>query len=330
MSNRAYIASTGSYLPDHVLTNADIAKMVDTSDEWITERCGVKERRILENKEHATAYLAKMAGEKAIQKAGIDVNEIEVLIVATATPDHQFPATAAIVAEMLGIKNAWCFDQMAACSGFLFALNTAAKLIESGAYNTILLIGADKMSSIMDFTNRNTCVLFGDGAGAVVLKATGNGSGIQKSVLRTDGSGYKNLYQKAGGSLYPATAETVMNKEHSISMSGQSVFKTAVTKMCESCLELLKISELPKEKIDYLIPHQANKRIIQAVTETLELPSEKVSVNIDRYGNTTCASIPICLDEWSGKFKDGDNIIICAFGAGFSWGALWLKWNQQN
>lgn len=304
--------------------------MVDTSDEWITERCGVKERRILENKEHATAYLAKMAGEKAIQKAGINVNEIEVLIVATATPDHQFPATAAIVAEMLGIKNAWCYDQMAACSGFLFALNTAAKLIESDAYKTILLIGADKMSSIMDFTNRNTCVLFGDGAGAVVLKATGSGLGIQKSVLRTDGSGYKNLYQKAGGSLFPATAETVLNKEHSISMSGQTVFKTAVTKMCDSCVELLEVSGLHKKEIDYLIPHQANKRIIQAVTETLELPPEKVSVNIERYGNTTCASIPICLDEWSGKFKGGDNIVICAFGAGFSWGALWLKWAQLN
>ncbi len=330
MKTRAYIASTGSYVPDYILTNAEIASMVETSDEWITDRCGVKERRILKDKDQATAYMAKVAAEKAIQKARVNVDEIEIVIVATATPEHQFPATSGIVAEMLGIKNAWCFDCMAACSGFLFALNTAAKLIESGSYKTILLIGSDKMSSIMDFTNRNTCVLFGDGAGAVILRATDSDYGIQKSVLRTDGSGYKNLYQKAGGSLFPATAESVLNKEHSISMSGQAVFKTAVTKISESCIELLKESGISKKEIDYLIPHQANKRIITAVTELLELPPEKVSINIDKYGNTTCASIPICMDEWSEKFKTGDNIIICAFGAGFSWGSLHLKWYNPN
>lgn len=274
--------------------------------------------------------MAKMAAEKAIHKAGVNVNEIDVVIVSTATPEHQFPATSGIVAEMLGIKNAWCFDCMAACSGFLFALNTGAKLIESGSYKTILLIGSDKMSSIMDFTNRNTCVLFGDGAGAVILRSTNSENGIQKSVLRTDGSGYLNLFQKAGGSLFPATIESVQNKEHTISMSGQTVFKTAVTKISESCLELLEQSKLSKAEIDYLIPHQANKRIITAVAELLELPEEKVSVNIDKYGNTTCASIPICLDEWSGKFKNGDNIIICAFGAGFSWGSLHLKWHHPD
>ena len=330
MSIHAYIASTGCYVPDYVLTNAEIATMVDTSDEWITDRCGVKERRILKNQEQATAFMAKMAAEKAISKAKVNVKEIEVVIVSTATPEHQFPATSGIVAEMLGIKNAWCFDCMAACSGFLFALNVASKLIESGTYKTILLIGSDKMSSIMDFTNRNTCVLFGDGAGAVVLKATESGNGIQKSVLKTDGSGYKNLYQKAGGSLFPATQESVLNKEHSISMSGQTVFKTAVTKISESCIELLEQSGLSKNEIDYLIPHQANKRIIHSVIELLELPPEKVSVNIDKYGNTTCASIPICLDEWSSKFKTGDNIVICAFGAGFSWGSLYLKWYNPN
>ncbi len=330
MSTRAYIASTGSYLPEYILTNAEIATMVETNDEWITDRCGVKQRRILKDKDQATAYMAKMAAEKAILKAAVNVDEIEIVIVATATPEHQFPATSGIVAEMLGIKNAWCFDCMAACSGFLFALNTAAKLVESGSYKTILLIGSDKMSSIMDFTNRNTCVLFGDGAGAVILKATNLDYGIQKSVLRTDGSGYKNLYQKAGGSLFPATTDSVLNKEHAISMSGQTVFKTAVTKISESCIELLKESGISKKEIDYLIPHQANKRIITAVTDLLELPPEKVSINIDKYGNTTCASIPICLDEWSNKFKTGDNIIICAFGAGFSWGSLHLKWYNPN
>ena len=330
MSTHAYIASTGSYVPDYILTNAEIATMVETSDEWITDRCGVKERRILKDKNLATAFMAKEAAEIAIKRAAVGIDEIEIVIVATATPEHQFPATSGIVAEMLGIKNAWCFDCMAACSGFLFALNTAAKLIESGSYKTILLIGADKMSSIMDFANRNTCVLFGDGAGAVVLKATESDNGILKSVLRTDGSGYKNLYQKAGGSLFPATAETVLNKEHAISMSGQTVFKTAVTKISESCIELLGQSNLTKKDIDYLIPHQANKRIISAVTDLLDLPPEKVSINIDKYGNTTCASIPICLDEWSHKFKKGDNIIICAFGAGFSWGSLWLKWHDLN
>lgn len=330
MSTKAYIASTGSYLPDYVLTNVEIATLVDTSDEWILGRCGVKERRILKDKDKASAYMAKMAAEKAIHKAGVNVNEIDVVIVSTATPEHQFPATSGIVAEMLGIKNAWCFDCMAACSGFLFALNTGAKLIESGSYKTILLIGSDKMSSIMDFTNRNTCVLFGDGAGAVILRSTNSENGIQKSVLRTDGSGYLNLFQKAGGSLFPATIESVQNKEHTISMSGQTVFKTAVTKISESCLELLEQSKLSKAEIDYLIPHQANKRIITAVAELLELPEEKVSVNIDKYGNTTCASIPICLDEWSGKFKNGDNIIICAFGAGFSWGSLHLKWYHPD
>ena len=302
MKQNAYIAATGSYLPDYVLTNAEIASMVDTNDEWITERCGVKERRILKNAEQATAYMAKEAALKAIEKIKLDVSTIEIVIVATATPEHQFPSTSAIVADMLGIKNAWCFDYMAACSGFLFALNTAAKLIESGSYKTILLIGSDKMSSIMDFTNRNTCVLFGDGAGAVVLKATESDFGIQKSVLRTDGSGYKNLYQKAGGSLFPASLESVTNKEHSITMNGQSVFKTAVNNMSESCTELLQISKIKKEEIDFLIPHQANKRIITAIAEQLELDKTKVAINIEKYGNTTCASIPICLDEWNKQY----------------------------
>ncbi len=330
MRKRAYISSTGSYLPDYVLTNSEIATMVDTTDEWISERCGVKERRILKDKNLATAYMAKMAGERAMQKAKISGEEIEIVIVATATPEHQFPATAAIVADMLGIKNAWCFDQMAACSGFLFALNTAAKLIESGSYKTILLIGSDKMSSIMDFTNRNTCVLFGDGAGALILKATDAPYGIKKSVLRTDGSGYKYLYQKAGGSLFPATAETVLNKEHSLSMNGQAVFKTAVNNISESCVKLLEISDLSAADIKYFIPHQANKRIILAVAEKLELPLDKVMMNIEKYGNTTCASIPIGLDEWSNRFKTGDIIMICAFGAGFSWGALSLNWLEEN
>jgi len=300
--------------------------MVDTSDAWITERSGIRERRILKDPDKATAYMAKMAGERAMQKAGVGAGDVEIVIVATATPEHQFPATSTIVADMLGIRDAWCFDEMAACSGFLFALGTAARLIESGAYKTILLIGSDKMSSIMDFSDRNTCVLFGDGAGAVVLKATSDGNGIQDSYLRSDGAGYKYLYQKAGGSLHPASQVTVANKEHAIFMNGQMVFKTAVSKLADSCVQILAKNQMDKSEIQFLVPHQANKRIIQAVADTLEMPSEKVTVNIDRYGNTTCASIPICLDEWSTQFREGDNILLCAFGAGFSWGSLLLKW----
>jgi len=330
MKTRAYIAATGSYLPDYILTNTEIATMVDTNDEWITERCGVKERRILKDKDKATAFMAKEAAERALQKCHCNKDTIEVVIVATATPEHLFPSTSAIVAEMLGIKNAWCFDVMAACSGFLFALNTASKLIESGAYSNILVIGSDKMSAIMDFTNRNTCVLFGDGAGAVLLKTTASGNGIINSVLKTDGSGYKNLFQKAGGSLFPASAETVANKEHSITMAGQTVFKTAVTGMAESCTRLLKETGLTKNEVEYLIPHQANIRIINSIIDFLEIDKNKVAINIHKYGNTTCASIPICLDEWSGKFNSGDNIVISAFGAGYSWGSMLLKWHRPD
>lgn len=330
MKTRAYIASTGRYLPDYILTNAEIATMVDTSDEWITDRCGVKERRILKDTNKATAFMAKEAALKAIQKCNFDVDTIEVVIVATATPEHLFPSTSAIVADQLGIRNAWCFDVMAACSGFLFAINTASKLIESGAYSNILVIGSDKMSSIMDFTNRNTCVLFGDGAGAVILKSTQSGNGIIKSVLKTDGSGYKNLYQKAGGSLFPASIDTVTNKEHSIIMNGQTVFKTAVTGMAESCAQLLRETGITKNGIKYLIPHQANIRIINSIVDFLEIDKSKVAININKYGNTTCASIPICLDEWSSDFKTGDNIVISAFGAGYSWGSMLLKWHEQN
>lgn len=326
MKNRAYIAATGSYLPEYILTNTEIAGIVDTSDEWITERCGVKERRILRDNDKATAFMAKEAALNVLTKSKCDVNSIEVVIVATATPDHLFPSTSAIVADMLGIKNAWCFDVMAACSGFLFALNTASKLIESGAYENILVIGSDKMSAIMDFTNRNTCVLFGDGAGAVLLKSTNSGCGILNSVLKTDGSGYRNLYQKAGGSLFPASAETVANKEHSITMTGQTVFKSAVSGMAESCTQLLSNVSVDKKDVNYLVPHQANIRIINSIIDFLEIDKSKVAININKYGNTTCASIPICLDEWSHKFKTGDNIVISAFGAGYSWGSMLLKW----
>ncbi|MBL7894928.1 MAG: ketoacyl-ACP synthase III [Bacteroidia bacterium] len=328
MKRKAYITSTGSYLPESILSNEMICEMVDTSDEWIQERCGVKERRILKDKDKATAYMAAEAAKKALQKGGISKDDIEVIIVATATPEHPFPSTASIVSEMLGIKRAFCFDVSAACSGFLYALNIGARLIESNAYKSVLVIGSDKMSSIMDYTNRNTCVLFGDGAGAVVLKPTNNGFGIGESLLETDGSGYQNLYQKAGGSLFPATADTVLNKEHSISMNGPAVFKMAVENMVGCCKNLLEKHQIQKSEIDYLIPHQANKRIITATADYLEMKMEKVALNIHKYGNTTCASIPICLDEWSSKFKNGDKLILCAFGAGYTYGSTLVTWNS--
>lgn len=328
MKTKAYIATTGSYVPEYILSNEMICKMVDTSDEWIQERCGVRERRILKDKDKATAFMAGEAAQSALEKSNIDKSEIEVIIVATATPEHIFPSTASIVSEKLGIRGAFCFDVSAACSGFLYALNIGARLIESNAYNTILIIGADKMSSIMDYTNRNTCVLFGDGAGAVVLKSTTSGFGIEESILETNGSGYPNLYQKAGGSLFPATVETVINKEHSISMNGPAVFKMAVENMVGCCQKLLEKYKIPKSNVDYLIPHQANKRIITATADFLEMDLNKVAINIDKYGNTTCASIPICLDEWSHKFKHGDKLILCAFGAGYTYGSTFVTWNS--
>lgn len=327
MKKNAYIASTGIFLPENIVTNEMLAKIVDTSDEWIQERCGIKERRILNEPGKATAYMASLAAKNALEESGIDKQSIGTIIVATATPDHQFPSTASIVSGLLNIRNVWCFDVMSACSGFLYALNAGAAIIESGRSDTVLVIGADKMSSIIDFDNRNTCVLFGDGAGAVLLKSTLTGEGIGESVLETDGSGYKNLFLKSGGSLFPASEISIRNKEHFIFMNGQSVFKSAVASMVSCNEKLLKKTGLMKSDIDYLIPHQANKRIIEAVIDFFKISREKVAVNIQNYGNTTCASIPICLHEYKHRFKKGDKLVLCSFGAGYSWGSTLVTWN---
>jgi 3-oxoacyl-[acyl-carrier-protein] synthase III len=326
MKTTAAITSVGHYLPDDILTNASIEKMVDTNNDWIMDRCGISERRILKDKTKATAFMGSEAARHALLKANCQPSEIEMIVTCTATPEYQFPATANLIAEMIGAKNAYSFDLMAACSGFLFGLVTASKFIETGTHKKILVIGSDKMSSVVDYTNRNTCILFGDGAGAVLLEANEDGYGIIDSKLYSDGSGVNFLHQVAGGSLNPATEETVKAKQHFIHMEGKNVFKVAVMKMAEAAEEMMTRNKLNADDIAWLIPHQANKRIIEATAERMNLPMEKVVMNIQKYGNTTCASIPICLSEISNKLKRGDNLVLCSFGAGFTWGGVYVKW----
>ncbi|MEW6467446.1 MAG: beta-ketoacyl-ACP synthase III [Bacteroidota bacterium] len=326
MKTRAAITATGVYIPPDKLTNADLEKMVDTTDQWIVERCGVKERRILKDKDKATAFMGAEAARQALSKRGMPASEIELVIVSTATPEYQFPATSNIVADMIGANRAWGFDLMAACSGFLYALNTARQFIESGAHKKILVIGSDKMSTVADYTNRTTCILFGDAAGAVLLEADESGNGIIDARLYSDGSGRKYLLQEAGGSLSPASAETVSKRQHFISMDGKNVFKVAVVKMAEVAEEMMKRNALSAEQVAYLVPHQANKRIVEATAERMGIGMDKVMMNIERYGNTTCASIPLCLNEWEAKLRTGDNLVLCSFGAGFTWGGIFLKW----
>lgn len=326
MKTRAAISGIGTYIPDYVLTNSALEKMVDTNNDWITERTGVKERRILKDKDKATAFMAAEAAKNLLKKKNISPLEIELIIVCTATPERQFPATANVVSDMIGAKNAWSFDILAACSGFIYALNTASKFIESGAHKKILVIGSDKMSSIVDYTDRNTCVLFGDAAGAVLLESTAENYGIMDSRMYSDGSGVKYLHQVAGGSLNPATTETVANRQHFIQMDGKGVFKYAVVKMAEVAEEMMKRNNLKPEDIAFLAPHQANKRIIEATAERMGIGMDKVMLNIHKYGNTTCASIPLCLSEWENKMKKEDNIILTSFGAGFTWGGIYIKW----
>lgn len=309
------------------MTNDDFAKFLDTNDEWISQMTGIKERHILKDKDKANVYLAVNAARKVLAKTHTKPEEIDLLILTTATPELQFPATANMVAYELGCTNAWSFDIMAACSGFLYSLQTASQFIKTGTHKKVLVIGSEKMSSILDFTDRRTCILFGDGAGAAVLEPATNGNGIQDAALYSDGYGKQFLYQPAGGSLKPASEETVKNREHFVKMEGQAVFKYAVTRMADSCEEIMKRNNLEAKDIKYMVAHQANKRIIDASGERLGLKPEQVYVNIHRYGNTTTASIPICLSEISPNLKPGDNVIITSFGAGFTWGAMWLKWN---
>lgn len=323
---RAAITAVNAWVPPDVLTNTDLTKMVDTNEEWIETRTGIKERHILKGGGLGSSDMAVQAILPLLKKRGIGAEEIELIICATTTPDMQFPATANIIADKIGAVNAWGYDVNAACSGFIFALSTATKFIETGTHKKVLVVGVDKMSSIIDYTDRATCVIFGDGGGAVLLEPNNEGNGIMDSILRVDGSGRTFLHQKAGGSVKPATAETVAAREHYVYQEGQTVFKFAVTKMADVSAEIMEKNHLKSEDISWLIPHQANKRIIDATARRMGLPDEKVTLNIERYGNTTNGTIPLCLWEWEKKFKKGDNIIIAAFGGGFTWGALWLKW----
>ena len=322
----AAITAVGGFVPEDKLTNADLEKMVDTSDEWIRTRTGVSERRILKGEGKGTSDLAAPAVLDLCKKRGIDPLEIDCLICATVTPDMVFPATANLVCHKIGAVNAWGFDVSAACSGFLFTLTTAAALVESGRYKKVVLVGADKMSAIVDYTDRTTCILFGDGAGAVLLEPDTNGYGIMDSLLKTDGSGKDYLLMKGGGSLRPASIETVTNKEHYIFQEGPSVFKFAVKGMADVSYELLQRNNLTGDDIAWLVPHQANKRIIDATANRMGISPEKVMLNIHRYGNTTAATIPLCLWDFEKNIKKDDNIVLAAFGGGFTWGATLVKW----
>lgn len=322
----ARVSAISGYVPEKKLTNADLEKMVDTNDEWIKTRTGIKERRILEDGK-ATSDLAFPVVIDLCKQKGISPEDIECIIVATTTPDMFFPSTSNLVAYKSGAKNAWTFDLMAACSGFLFALNTGANLIASGRYTKVIVIGADKMSSIVDYTDRNTCVLFGDGAGGVLLEPTTKVTGIVDSILRVDGVGKDFLYMKAGGSQRPSSIETVTNKEHFIFQEGTTVFKYAVKAMADVSYEMMQKHNLQADDVKYLVPHQANLRIIKATADRMGLDMDKVMINIEKYGNTTAATIPLCLWEWKDKLKNGDNLILASFGAGFTWGSIFLKWD---
>ncbi|RYY94952.1 MAG: ketoacyl-ACP synthase III [Chitinophagaceae bacterium] len=322
----AAITAVGGYVPETKLTNADLEKMVDTTDEWIRTRTGITERRILRGEGLGTSDMCVPVIRQLCEKRGISPEEIDCIIVATVTPDMVFPATANIAADKAGAKNAWGFDLEAACSGFLYALTTGTALIESRRYKKVVVIGADKMSSIIDYSDRQTCIIFGDGAAGVLLEPNHEGYGIQDSLLKADGSGRAFLHQKAGGSIKPASAETVANKEHYVYQEGQTVFKFAVKGMADVSAELLERNGMTGDDIAWLVPHQANKRIIDATAERIGLPKEKVMLNIQKFGNTTAATIPLCLWEWKNELNKGDNIVLAAFGGGFTWGATLVKW----
>lgn len=328
MSNKisAAITAVAGFVPEDRLTNFDLEKMVDTNDEWIRTRTGISERRILKGEGLATSDMIVPAVLDLCKKRGIDPKEIDCMIVGTVTPDMVFPSTANVVCDKIGATNAWGFDLSAACSGFLFSLTTGASYIESGRYKKVVVVGADKMSAIIDYTDRNTCVIFGDGAACVLLEPNEEGYGVQDSILKSDGAGRNYLNMKAGGSLRPASMETVANREHFAYQEGQTVFKFAVKGMADVSAELLERNNLTGEDIAWLVPHQANLRIIDATANRMGLPKEKVMINIEKFGNTTAGTIPLCLWEWESQLKKGDNIVLAAFGGGFTWGATWIKW----
>lgn len=325
----AAITAVGGYVPEDVLTNEDLATIVDTSDEWITSRTGIKERRILKGEGLGTSDMAVKAVQQILDKKNIDPLEIDLLICATTTPDYTFPATANVITDKLGLKNAFGYDISAACSGFLYSLTTASQFIETGKYKKVIVVGGDKMSSILNFEDRTTCIIFGDGCGAVLLEPNYDGYGIIDSVLKSDGAGRAHLHQKAGGSVKPATVETVMAKEHFVYQEGQTVFKFAVTNMADVAYEIMQRNNLSEADIAWLVPHQANKRIIDATRERMGITEDKVMINIQRYGNTTNGTLPLCLWEWESRLKKGDNIVLAAFGGGFTWGATYLRWAYE-
>jgi 3-oxoacyl-[acyl-carrier-protein] synthase-3 len=322
----AAITAVHGHVPDMVLSNHVLETMVETSDAWITERTGIKERRILQGKDQGLSVMAIEAVNGLLKKRGIGPEEIDLMIVCTVTPDRVFPATANIVCDAIGARNAWGFDLGAACSGFLYGLTTGAQFIESGKHKKVVVVGGDKMSSIIDYEDRATCIIFGDGCGAVLLEPTTEGVGVMDSILRSDGSGCQYLHQKAGGSRRPATERTVEAREHFVYQEGKAVFKFAVTNMADVSAEIMEKNGLTADDVSWLVPHQANKRIIDATAHRMGLDDSKVMVNIEKYGNTTSGTIPLCLWEWENRLKKGDNIILAAFGGGFTWGAIWIKW----
>ena len=323
----AAITGVHAYVPDYVLTNKELETLVDTSDEWITSRTGIKERRILKGEGKGVSVMGTEAVKGLLEKTNTNPDEIDLVIFATITSDMQFPDTANLVADAVGIKNAFCYDINAACSGFLYALSTGAQYIETGHCKKVIIIGGDKMSSIIDYTDRTTCVIFGDGAGAVLLEASPEeGLGILDAHHRSDGSGAQYLFQKSGGSRYPATADTVAAREHFVYQNGRPVFKAAVSGMSNVVKLIMERNQLTKDDIAWLVPHQANMRIIETVSKMADFPIDKVMVNIHRYGNTTAGTLPLCLHDWESRLNKGDNIILTAFGGGFTWGAIYLKW----
>jgi 3-oxoacyl-[acyl-carrier-protein] synthase-3 len=323
----ARITGVGHYLPEGIMSNHDLEKLVETNDEWIVSRTGIKTRHILRDPEKATAFMSTEAAKEALEMAGAKPEEIDAIILATVTPDFMFPATACLVQQMIGAVNAWGYDLSAACSGFLYALSTGAMYIESGRCKKVLVIGADKMSSILDYSDRTTCILFGDGAGAVVLEPGTDGTGLIDFVHHCEGDVNNSLSMAAGGSRNPATLETVQQKMHSIRQDGKAVFKKATEGMADVSVEVMKRNNLSGSDVAWLVPHQANLRIIDATARRMDLTMDKVMVNIEHYGNTTAATIPLCLYDWRKKLKKGDNLILAAFGGGFTWGASYLKWS---
>ncbi|MEO3405066.1 beta-ketoacyl-ACP synthase III [Mucilaginibacter sp. CAU 1740] len=322
----AAITAVHGYVPDYVLTNQELETLVDTNDEWITSRTGIKERRILKGEGLATSDMAVPAVTELLRKRGIGADEIDLIIFCTTTPDMIFPATANVLANKIGAKNAWGFDLQAACSGFLYGLTSGAQFIESGKHKKVLVVGGDKMSAIVNYKDRATCIIFGDGCGAVLLEPNEEGNGLIDSILKSDGAGGQYLNLKAGGSLKPASHATVDAGEHFAYQEGQAVFKFAVTNMADVAHEVMERNHLTGDDIAWLVPHQANKRIIDATANRTGISPEKVIINIERYGNTTNGTIPLCLWEWESKFKKGDNLILAAFGGGFTWGSVYLKW----